>query len=260
MTLSPDTQERITREKEAYDHGDVHAESGKLQRRFYQVFECPNTMRAERYLDQKVEEYARGKDILDFGCYDGWMIPRFAAMQPASITGVDISQAGIDIAIQKYGNLAKFYCGDAHATPFADNSFDLVVGRSILHHLNFELGLKEVARITRPGGHIVFTEPLYDNPAAKIMRALTPKARTEDEKPLSAEQIHFADNFFGGKSEHFFINLISTPLAMVTSLLPTRPDNLLLRAADAADTLIAKTPMKYWMRQAVLIWQKAPAS
>jgi SAM-dependent methyltransferase len=255
----PDPQERISREKDAYDHGTVHAESTRLTGLFHHVFNCPNTMRAERYLDRKVEEYSRGHNILDFGCYDGWMVPRLAAMQPASITGIDLSESGISDAIKKYGDLAKFHCGDAHATPFPNDSFDLVVGRSILHHLNFELGLKEVSRITRPGGHVVFTEPLYDNPASRLYRYLTPKARTHDEKPLSQSQIRFADAFFGGKCEHFFINLVSTPLAMMTSLLPVRPDNLLLRAADTIDVKIARTPMKYWMRQAVLIWQKSPA-
>ena len=44
--------ERVAREKAAYDHGTIHAESSKLHRRFRHVFECPNSQGAERYLDQ----------------------------------------------------------------------------------------------------------------------------------------------------------------------------------------------------------------
>jgi SAM-dependent methyltransferase len=133
---------RVAREKAAYDDGATHRESSALQARFHHVFKCPNSRRAEEYLDRAVAGWAKDKDILDYGCYDGWMTPRYQKMAPASITGLDISETGIAKARASFGDIAKFYAGDAHAMPFPAASFDLVVGRSILHHLDLEVACK----------------------------------------------------------------------------------------------------------------------
>lgn len=246
---------RVAREKDAYDSGAAHRESSALQTRFYHVFKCQNSRRAEDYLDQAVERWAKGKDILDYGCYDGWMTPRYQKMQPTSITGLDISETGISKARETFGDIAKFYVGDAHAMPFGDASFDLVVGRAILHHLDLKLALREIHRVLRSSGKAVFVEPLGDNPGAKILRALTPRARTADEKPLTRNDILQADAVFGC-SDHFFFNLVSVPVAMATSLTPLSPDCILLKFTDHIDRLLAHTFMRYWMRQVVLVWQK----
>lgn len=248
-------EDRVSREKDSYDHGNVYDESYKLQRRFNHVFTCPNSQRAERYIDEQIEQFAPGADILDYGCYTGAMTPRFARCNPKSITGIDISEYGVGKAQETFGDIASFHVGDAHRTPFPDESFDLIVGRSIIHHLEFEIAIREIHRILKPNGRAVFIEPLGDNPGAKLIRAITPKARTTDELPLSRAQIALADQILGG-SEHLFINLASVPLAMATSLTPLRPDNWILKAADTLDQGLAATPLRYWMRSVVLVWKK----
>jgi len=46
---------------------------------------------------------------------------------------------------------------DAEALPFADESFDLVLGHAVLHHLpDLERAFEEFARVLRPGGRIIF--------------------------------------------------------------------------------------------------------
>lgn len=250
-----DSADRVKREKESYDSGDVLEESRRLQSRFHHVFVSPNTQRAERYFHAAVKKSVKAKDLLDYGCSNGWMVEQYAELGAASITGIDISETGIAQAIQRYGHLAKFYVGDAHNVPFPDESFDVVVGRSILHHLDFERALQEITRILRPGGRAIFIEPLGDNPAGKLIRCMTPKARTKDELPLSRAQICFADKLLGNQ-EHLFFNLLSVPVAMLTSLTTMNSNNLLLRVTDAIDQGLALSPMKYWMRQVVLVWQK----
>jgi SAM-dependent methyltransferase len=251
-----DLLERIAREKASYDGGSVHSESSKLQARFHHVFSCPNTMRKEEYLSETASRCSKGADILDYGCYNGWMVSRYLEMGPRSITGIDISETAIAEAKQTFGDRASFYAGDAHNMPFPDNSFDLVVGRSILHHLQLDIALREILRVLRPGGYAVFTEPLGDNPGAKLLRALTPKARTRDEAALRRIDILRADSLFGGSS-HSFFNLLSVPVAMLTSLTTLSPSCLPLRWADILDQKLARTPLKFWMRQAVLVWRKA---
>lgn len=247
--------ERVAREKESYDGGDVFAESRKLQSRFYHVFQCPNTKRANSYQDTAVRKYASGADILDLGCLDGAMTPAYLAMKPKSLTGIDISEVGIAAAQHTYGEDARFLVADAHNMPFEDASFNLIVGKAILHHLDFPVAIREIARVLKPGGAAIFSEPLGDNPAARLVRRMTPRARTEDEMPLSRTQIRFADKEFGGE-EHHFANLVSVPVAMATSLIVKRPDNPLLQLCDEIDVQLAKTPLRYWMRNVILVWRK----
>ena len=46
---------------------------------------------------------------------------------------------------------------DAESLPFADSSFDLVLGHAVLHHLpNLRRAFAEFHRVLRPGGRIVF--------------------------------------------------------------------------------------------------------
>jgi ubiquinone/menaquinone biosynthesis C-methylase UbiE len=46
---------------------------------------------------------------------------------------------------------------DAESLPFADGSFDLVLGHAVLHHLpNLERAFSEFHRVLRPGGRIAF--------------------------------------------------------------------------------------------------------
>jgi len=44
---------------------------------------------------------------------------------------------------------------------------------------------------------------------------------------------------------------------MLTSFTHLAPDNFLLRAADIPDQILARMPLKYWMRSVVLVWLKA---
>ena len=246
---------RTGRERAAYDGGVVVAENRRLQARFHHVFSCPNSLGAERYFDDQLACFAQGADLLDYGCYDGGMLPRYLALGPRSVTGIDISETGIALARARYGRLGHFHVGDAHALPFAEASFDLVVGRAILHHLDWAVAIEEVRRVLRPGGQAIFIEPLGDNPAARLLRRLTPQARTRDELPLTGGQIEGADRRFSDHS-HLCFNLVSVPVAMLTSLTTLGATNPLLRAADWTDRRLARTRLGYWMRAVVLIWHR----
>src|SRR3546814_1101008 len=73
---------------------------------------------------------------------------------------------------------------NAEAMTFPDDSFDLVFGSGIIHHLDIDRAFGEIARVLRPGGRAVFIEPLGLNPAIELYRRFTPSARTPDEHPL----------------------------------------------------------------------------
>src|SRR5256885_5915883 len=253
--LIPSVQERVEREVKAYDQGEVFARSLRLQTRFQHVFFGPNTKWLLDYVDELIATKAPGGTVLDYGCFTGDLYGMLAPFRPARIVGIDISEEGIRQARARSGQFAEYRVMDALRSTFPDAGFDLVVGRSILHHLDWEVAIMEVHRILKPGGMAVFTEPLGGNPAAKLIRAATPKARTPDERPVVRSQIRFADELFGS-NRHRYANLLSVPLAMLTSLGLKSPDNALLRAVDPIDRFLSRTPLRYWMRQAALVWTK----
>lgn len=248
-------EDRVAREQESYDEGSVWQNSNKLQRRFWHVFECPNTQYGEIFYKDFVASVIPNAVVLDYGCYDGSMSGHYLSFKPQRLVGIDISKRAIERAKERYDDKAEFYVMDAHKLEFPDNSFDVVVGVSILHHLDFETAITEVQRVLKPGGYAIFQEPLRDNPGGKLVRALTPKARTADELPLSRKQIKWADNYIGGQ-KHVFTGLFSTALGMATSLVLKKPDNWILVAADKLDRKLMHTPMRYWMRRAYLVWHK----
>src|SRR3546814_18316951 len=73
---------------------------------------------------------------------------------------------------------------NAEAMTFPDDSFDLVFGSGIIHHLDIDRASGEIARVLRPGGRAVFIEPLGLNPAIALYRRFPPRALTPHDPPL----------------------------------------------------------------------------
>jgi SAM-dependent methyltransferase len=248
--------ERALREKDQWNSGNVDREWDQLRSRFNHVFLCPNTQRLGVHWHAALKAASVDKSVLVIGCFRGEEMSGYSSHSPSRLVGVDISDVAIEYARAHYSNQAEFYVMDAHKMDFPDQSFDTVIGRAILHHLDFTRALREVARVLKPGGHFLCMEPLGDNPGAKLIRFLNPRSRTPDETPLTGRSIRFANEYFGGEHAHWFANLTSVPVAMLTSFLPVRPDNPLLQLCDHIDTALVRTPLRTWMRYAILNWQR----
>jgi SAM-dependent methyltransferase len=78
----------------------------------------------------------------------------------AEATCTDISPgmvATLGRNAERLGLAVKAARADAESLPFADASFDLVLGHAVLHHLpNLRRAFAEFHRVLRPGGRIVF--------------------------------------------------------------------------------------------------------
>ena len=78
----------------------------------------------------------------------------------AQATCTDISPgmvATLNRNAERLGLDVRTARADAEALPFADQSFDLVLGHAVLHHLpNLRRAFAEFHRVLRPGGRIVF--------------------------------------------------------------------------------------------------------
>jgi ubiquinone/menaquinone biosynthesis C-methylase UbiE len=90
----------------------------------------------------------------------------------------DISQGMLDTlnaSAARLGLSVDTVCTEAAALPFPDDSFDLVFGHAILHHLpDLDAAFREFRRVLRPGGVVAFAgEPSHygDRLAAYPKRA-----------------------------------------------------------------------------------------
>jgi SAM-dependent methyltransferase len=139
------------------------------------------------------------KIVLDYGCSIGSFTQKIAEVKPSKIFGIDISEISINKAIEKAKilNLQIDYSVDnCEKTKFKTETFDLIFGSGILHHLNLEQSMNEINRILKNDGEIVFLEPLGTNPLINFYRKLTPNSRSSDEHPFLKKDFDFICSLF----------------------------------------------------------------
>jgi ubiquinone/menaquinone biosynthesis C-methylase UbiE len=104
---------------------------------------------------------------LEIGAGTGYFtlnLLRAGAIERAVAT--DISPGMLDVlaaSAERLGLEVETACCEASGLPFPDDSFDLVFGHAVLHHLpDLERAFGEFRRVLRPGGFVAFCgEPSY---------------------------------------------------------------------------------------------------
>ncbi|MCB9600804.1 MAG: class I SAM-dependent methyltransferase [Sandaracinus sp.] len=98
-----------------------------------------------------VEPLARGRDVLEVGCGTGLVLTRVASAR--RLHGVDLSPGMIRKAAARGFDVSV---ASATELPFADDTFDLAFSFKVLAHVpDLPKALSEMARVVRPGGHVV---------------------------------------------------------------------------------------------------------
>ncbi len=165
-------------------------------------------------------EHAAARRVLEYGCGPdghGALLERHGA----KVVGIDLSAVAIAQnrkQSRRNGAEASEFClMNAERLGFADTRFDLVCGLGILHHLDLERSLSEIARVLRPSGSAIFLEPLGLNPAINLYRWLTPKLRTPDEHPLQMADLSGFRNYFQRcETTYFHLTSLAAPLLLRT--------------------------------------------
>lgn len=130
---------------------------------------------ARRKLLQRLPNDIRGLNILDCGCGVGYL-GMHLAQQGALVTGFDISEEAIHIArtiAQRHGlnNSIQFDILDVEDLKYQDETFDIIVGSGVLHHIIKYPGAKsEIYRVLKHGGKVLFAETLGENPLINWVR------------------------------------------------------------------------------------------
>lgn len=151
-----------------------------------------------------------GMTILDCGCGAGELSLELTR-EAKQVAAFDLSPASVALMDHRAGQLGvphpDGFVSIMETLPFADETFDLVIGKSILHHVDVLAAMEEVRRVLKPGGRGIFIENQVTNPLLRFARnKLTGRfgvARlgTIDEHPLVKADYEAIARLYPGKME-----------------------------------------------------------
>lgn len=207
--LNPSDGQRVARERDFHNQRFESEGSRSNQSKYYSAV----IDGAEDY-ERTYRVLARDKDVLEYGCGD---TRNFMTLAPIvkDLQAIDISDTAIErLKTENTSDNVQLHVMDAMKMTFDDNSFDLVFGSGIIHHLDTEVSSREVARVLRPSGRAVFWEPLGMNPVINLYRRLTPDVRTPDEHPLVPKDFATMARHFSSIDVHYYglTTLAAVPL------------------------------------------------
>ena len=132
---------------------------------------------------------APGEKVLDLAAGTG------TSSQPFADRGARVVPCDFSIGMLRVGKRARphlaFTAGDGTRLPFADDTFDAVtISFGLRNIVDPDAGLREMLRVTRPGGRLVVCEfshptwaPFRTLYIEYLMRALPPIARAVSSSP-----------------------------------------------------------------------------
>jgi demethylmenaquinone methyltransferase / 2-methoxy-6-polyprenyl-1,4-benzoquinol methylase len=112
---------------------------------------------------------------LDLCCGTG-DIALALARHGAEVVGLDFSESMLQVALEKLKknppkSKVEFIRGDAQQIPFPENTFDvLTIGYGLRNLADLDAGLRDMLRVTKPGGRLVVLE--FGKPENSLWRAL----------------------------------------------------------------------------------------
>ena len=234
------------REKEFHD--ELHILNKKrFQNKFYKaVYNL-----YEDFFDI-LKKKVQSKDVLDYGCGIGNVAEKVINFKPKKLVAIDVSGEAIKKAkseTKSEENKIDYRVENCENSNLTSDAFDIIYGSGILHHLNLNKSLKELSRILKKGGIILFAEPMATNPIINIYRKFTPKARSVDEHPLVFQDIRLIESMFKNVEVKYygFLTLIFFPFYK-------SPENSkLFRFISGIDRMILKTKYLRFLAWSVLV-------
>jgi len=152
------------------------------------------------------------KRILDVGCGDG-MNAVMMAMMGARVTGIDISSKAIEVAqrraeLNNVADRVQFICSPIETVPLADQSFDIIWGDGILHHVldDLEPILQHLRPSLKSDGCFLYAEPVNLCQSLRKMRKIVPLRTdcTPGERPLVSAEMDLVQKHAGEFHKRYY--------------------------------------------------------
>lgn len=192
-------------------------------------------IRRQRRADYLIAATA-GPKALELGCGTGTFTGELAQAF-ADLTSIDVAEDLLERA-QKNFPTVKFANVDIHKTFFADGQFDIVLGCSVLHHLELHTALREIFRILRPGGVVRLCEPNMLSPQIFLQKNWPWLKRklgdSPDETAFTPAQLKRSLAAVG------FTDIEATPFEFLHPAIPERMIALVMRL----EAFLEKTPLR----------------
>jgi ubiquinone/menaquinone biosynthesis C-methylase UbiE len=114
--------------------------------------------KVEKALGTKPGRYHRSLEIGSGTGYFTLNLMRAGIIEQATCTDISPGMLGtLGDNAQRLGLQVDTLAADAESLPFEDESFDLVLGHAVLHHIpDLATAFSEFARVLRPGGIVLF--------------------------------------------------------------------------------------------------------
>ena len=234
-------KKRVERERAYHNQEkDVSKKAFNFKKLFRNYFSNPSLVEMENDLN-KVKNISN-KKVLDFGCGYGKDFDDLL-LNDNELTGIDISELYIRHCTNYCNKNFKdkkfsFFAMDAHDLKFEDETFDLIIGRGILHHLDFNIALKGIKRVLKKDGEAYFQEPLGDNPLLKIFRIITPNLRTKDERPFYKKDLIKLERDFNIEFKYY--GMISFIASIITSPFTGNGNNFFVKLLYSIEKRLLK--------------------
>jgi SAM-dependent methyltransferase len=127
------------------------------------------------------KEQLKGKRVLELGCGDCTNAAVMAALG-AELVANDISDRSVDIinAVNNSGILSQpieYIQGDFLKADLPPNSFDVVVGKAFIHHLDYateEAFYQKIGQLLKPNGEARFVEPAVNSRWLNALKWMVP--------------------------------------------------------------------------------------
>lgn len=138
------------------------------------------------------------RSVFDAACGDAFYTKQFWDLGgPTQLVAADAAIVAVKVGSKNSGSRPiRFVAGDAHRVPFADDSFDVVLLQSVLHHDDDPLQMiREAFRIAPK---VIIHEPNGNNPGLKVIEKLSRYHIEHNEKSYSTRQMRHWIEAAGG--------------------------------------------------------------
>jgi len=182
-------------------------------------------------------EPSPGLTVLEIGCGSGTFTLALARAFP-TLVAIDVADALVEVARSRFPTV-DIRIMDAHRLGFEDGAFDLVVGCSVLHHLDWRLALRELHRVLKPGGRLRFSEPNLANPQIFLQKNWPWLKRRLGDSP--DEYAFTARRILGDLRSAGFVDAVAEPYEFLHPAVPPRAIGTVLQL----ERWLEGTPLRY---------------